>query len=306
MSRKPLMLLVAAAAVGGLCIWLAVSGASPVKPSSLTESPGPANIVPAADVPAEAPQSAEVAGGAPTSKAEAAMRGAAEADKYLFVYFYNGQDEQTRAQKGRFDSAVRGLGNGCRSIAVDVADPSEKTLVAKLGVDRTPMPVILAFAPNGAITAGLGADFTEEQMMTAFVSPRTEECVSALQRGRLVLLCVQGASTRLNDEAMKGAKDFARDPRFAEYTDIVTLDPGDQAEAGFLKNLQIDPKTPEAVTVLMAPPGTAVAKFAGKIDSNEIAQRLQTAMSGATCGSGASCAPGSSCAPGGSGCAPTK
>jgi hypothetical protein len=296
MSRKPLVLsVVVAVAIGGLCVWLAVSGASPLRLSGSTGEPGSVGTGVAAEPGSDAKPFGQGGDGALTSKAEAAMRSAASAEKYLFIYFYNGQDEQTRTTKGKFDSIVRKLAERPKSISVDISDPSEKAVVAKLGADRAPMPLVLAVAPNGAVTAGLGAEFTEEQMTGAFVSPCTEQCLGALQQGRLVLLCVQGASTKLNDEAMKGVRSFAADPRFAGFTDIVTLDPRNQAEAGFLGNLQVDPKTSEAVTVLLAPPGTAVARFIGKTDSNEMAQTLQTAMSGATC------APGSS-----PGCCPKK
>jgi hypothetical protein len=287
MLRRPLVLLaVVVVAVGGLCVWLAVSGASPL--AGLTGKSGATGTGGAADPGSEATLSGQGGGGAQTSKAEAAIQTAANAKKYLFIYFYNGEDEQTRASEKEFNSAVRKLANKPKSIVVDVADPSEKALVTKLGVDRAPMPLVLAMAPNGAVTAGLGAEFTEEQLAGAFVSPCTEKCLGALQQGRLVLLCVQGASTKLNDEAMKGVRDFAADARFAGFTDIVTLDPTNQAEAAFLGNLRVDPKPSEAVTLLLAPPGAVVAQFVGKTDSNEMAQKLQTAMSGATCAPGAS------------------
>ena len=294
MVRKPLVLLVlVVVAIGGLSVWLAVSGASPL--SGLTGKSGATGAGGAADPASNATLAGQGGGGAQMSKAEAAIQSAASAEKYLFIYLYNGEDEQTRANEARFNSAVRKLANKPKAVVVDVADPSEKALVTRLGADRAPMPLVLAMAPNGAVTAGLQGDFTEEQLAGAFVSPCTEKCLGALQQGRLVLLCVQGASTKLNDEAMKGVRDFTADARFAGFTDIVTLDPANQAEAAFLGNLRVDPKPSEAVTLLLAPPGAVVAQFVGKTDSNEMAQKLQTAMSGATCAPGAS-----------AGCCPTK
>jgi hypothetical protein len=244
-------------------------------------------------------------GGAQTGNAGAAIQSAADAGEYALVYFYDGKNAQTRGSEQRFDAAARKFADRSRAVVVDVADPSVKALVTRLGVDRVTMPIIIAMAPNGAVTAGLGAGFTDEQMAGAFVSRGTERCLGALQQGRLVVLCVQGASTKLNDEAMTGVRDFAADARFAGFTDVVTLDPTDKAEAAFLASLQVDPKTPEAVTLLLAPPGGAVARFTGKTDSNEMAQKLQAAMAGATCAPSAGCTPSAACAPG-AGCSPKK
>lgn len=112
-----------------------------------------------------------------------------------------------------------------------------------------------------------------------------------LQDNKLVFLCVQNGKTKSNDAAMQGVRDFKADARFASATEIVTLDPADPAETSFLADLKIDPKTEEAVTVFLAPPGSAIAEYKGATDKAELAATLQKASSG-------SCA-GGSCGPGG-------
>ena len=71
------------------------------------------------------------------------------------------------------------------------------------------------------------------------------------------------------------------------------LDPTDSAEASFLADLKVDPKTEEAMTVFLVPPGSAIAEYMGATDKAELAATLQKASSG-------SCA-GGSCGPGGCG-----
>ena len=187
MSRRPVaMLIVVAAVIGGVCVWLAVSGAGPAMPSSTTGQPGST----ATTIPGQ--------GGAQTGSAGAAIQSAADAGKYVFVYFYDGKDVTTRESEKRFGAAARKFADRSRSVVVDVADQSVQALVTKLGADRAPMPFIIAMAPNGAVTAGLRADFTDEQMAGSFVSPGTERCLAGLQQGRLVVVCVQGTSTKLN------------------------------------------------------------------------------------------------------------
>jgi hypothetical protein len=152
----------------------------------------------------------------------------------------------------------------------------------------------LAIAPNGAITGGFPTEVDKQKLLDAFASPSTEKCMKQLQDNRLVFLCVQNGNTKSNDEAMKGVRDFKEDTRFAHATEIVMLDPTDTAEAGFLKDLQVDPKTETAVTVFLAPPGTPVAMYEGATSKDELVTTLQKASS--ACGPGGVCGPGG-CAP---------
>ena len=74
------------------------------------------------------------------------------------------------------------------------------------------------------------------------------------------------------------------------------MNPEDQAEAALLQELKVDPRTPQAVTVLLAPPGQPVAKFAGAVTKDQIVAKVASAKSGP-------CA-GGKCGPGG--CGPKK
>ena len=97
--------------------------------------------------------------------------------------------------------------------------------------------------------------------MEAFASPATEKCMKSLQAGKLVLLCIQSEKTKSNDEAMKGVKEFKEDERFGNATTVISIDPMDKKEASFLADLQVPTETTEAVTVVLAPPGRAIAKY---------------------------------------------
>jgi len=88
---------------------------------------------------------------------------------------------------------------------------------------------------------------------------------------------------------LAGAKEFSRDQRFQAATEFVMLDPTDPAEAGFLKDLQIPPDTSVAVTVLLAPPGSPVAKFEGATTKDLFVTALSKASS--------ECCPGGQCGP---------
>ena len=224
--------------------------------------------------PAESPKQAQKLSGI------AALDRAAKAGKYLLIVFYRSDDDSTRAMKKVVAGAAAKLASKANSITINMTDAAEKDIVAKYQVDRAPMPLALVVAPSGAITGGFVGKVTEEQLSGAFVSPGLANSLKALQDGKLVLLCVQNASTKSNDAAMRGVNAFITDTRFAKSTEVVSLDPADEAESKLLKQLQIDPKTSEAVTALMAPPGSVVAKYKGATDKDVMIAALAAKQAG--------------------------
>jgi len=164
---------------------------------------------------------------------------------------------------------------------------AEKEFVQKYGLANAPMPLVLAFAPNGAITGGFPAtQLTEQRLQDALVSSGMQKCLKALQEGKLVLVCVQNGSTKSNDAALQGVNDFKADAKFAKVTEIVKIDPTVAAEQKFLSQLKIDPKATEATTAVLAPPGRVLATFNGATEKKTMEAALQKASSG--CGPGAS------------------
>ncbi len=231
------------------------------------------------------------------SKGLAAMQQAAGTDKYLFVFFWKERNQQTGDMWGVFQSAMGKLADRANSIPINVLDPVEKPVVARFGVDRAPLPLVLALAPNGAVTKGLPVKFDEKQLSQAFVSPCTASCLKGLQARKLVFLCVQGRSPQYAQSSLpQGVSDFAADNRFAQATEIVTVDPADPAEASFLQGLQVDPRARGQTTVFLAPPGSVIAKFQGPVTKEQLVATLQAAQSNP-------CA-GGKCGPGG--CGPKK
>ena len=228
----------------------------------------------------------------------AAMQKAADAEKYLFALFRKEEDSQTSAMRAVLEEAMKEVADKADSVEVNVTASSEKAIVDKFGLDRAPMPLVLAIAPNGAITGGFPAEVDKQKLLDAFASPCTAECMMQLQENKLVFVCVQNGDTKLNDEALKGVREFQADARFAQATKVVMLDPTDGAEASFLKELRIDPATETAVTVFLAPPGMPVAMYEGATSKDELVATLEKASS--ACGPGG-CGPGG-CGP--AGCPP--
>jgi hypothetical protein len=224
-----------------------------------------------------------------TELAAVAISRAAEANKYMFVLAYRTDDEATKVARQALATALEKSADRALTTAVDITDPLERGFVAKYGLARAPMPLVLALAPNGAVTRSFTEPLDEAQFDTAFVSPCAQKSLKALQERKLVFICVQNDQTRHNAEAMKGVKEFAAEANFAKTTEIIPLDPADAAEESFLKQLKVDPKTAEALTVFMAPPGTTVATYTGETKKDVLVATAKKAAKG--------CTPGGSCCP---------
>jgi hypothetical protein len=244
---------------------------------------------------ATAAVSTKPAEASPVDDAMAAMRVAADAKKHLFVFVQGkAQDEPTRTARKKFDAALARLGDKAQSFTVNRDAASEREFVEQFGLKAAPMPVILVLAPNGVVAGGfLGSQVSGQQLVESLAGPAKQKCLKALQARKLVLLCAQNAGTKSNDAAMKGVNAFKADPRFAEFTEVVLIDPADEGEKAFLAQLQIGPKVTEATTLMLAPPGSVLSTVTGATEKDALIAALQRASSG--CGT-------SGCAP--SGCGP--
>jgi hypothetical protein len=218
----------------------------------------------------------------------AAMRQAAESKQYLFAFIYEENNDATKAARKTFDAGVAKISPAAKSVAVDRSDPTEKDMVEQFKLEGAPMPLVLAIAPNGAVTAGIKAtDLTEARLAGAVVGPGMQQCLKGLQDRKLTFVCLQNTSTKANDGAMKGVNEFKADPQFADAVEVVKVDPSDPKEAKFLAQLKADPKAKTASTTFLAPPGMIVAQVEGATSKSALEASLKKAM--------ASCTPGSGC-----------
>jgi len=286
MNRVVAGIAVAVLLVAGLSLGVAGGVFGSPDPPAMSDTPN----VAAADDAAEVMQT-ESSGNDQTSMEW--MEQAAKDGKYFFGFFWKDEGEQTSSMKKVFEDAVAKVAERVRPAVVQVTDTAERKIVREFGLDRAPMPLVLVVAPNGAIMGGFPGEFTEEKLLGALGSPATEKCMKSLQDGKLVFLCVQNDSTELNAESLHGVEAFKADERYAEFTEVVKLDPANSADAKFMGQLEIDPQTKVAVTAFLAPPGVMIAEFEGATKKDDLILALQNAS--------AACGPGG-CGP--SGCGP--
>lgn len=219
-----------------------------------------------------------------------ALRRAAEGKQYLFAFVYEQEDEETRAARKAFEAAVAKVTPAAKSVRVDRSLPEEKEMVEKFGLQTAPVPLVLAIAPNGAVTGSIKAgELTEVRLQGAVASPGLQQILKAVQEGRLALVCLQNDRTKDNDAAMKGVKEVKADEQFSEWTEVIKLDPSDPKEARLVAQLKVEPTTKKAATVVVAPPGVMVTRMDGATTKKSLKAALQKAAEG--CSGSPGCCP---------------
>ncbi|WLD13572.1 hypothetical protein [Planctellipticum variicoloris] len=210
----------------------------------------------------------------PATGAQAMIDQAAQDGKYTFLMFYKQKDAASNAMATTLKDAVAGKSEQVVAAYVQVGNPGDQALVAKYDVSRAPMPMIIALAPNGAMTGMFAQKVTAETLSEAFVTPTMMFAMKNLQENKLVLVTVQGLAKA---PAPVAIKDFQGDPHFKGRIVTASMSADDPREGKFVGQMQIDSKAKATHTVLLAPPGVMVGKFDAGASKDEIAAALAKA-----------------------------
>lgn len=199
---------------------------------------------------------------------------AAEDGRYVFLLFYKQSDEATKAMRTTLQEALAGEEDRALGVPVQVTNPANGILVTKYDVARAPMPMVIAVAPNGAVTGLFANKLSSENVQESFVTPTMMSAMKSLQEGKLVFVAVQGSIKTPSPVALQ---DFKTDAHFKDRMTTLTMRAADPAEAKFLSQVKIDATTKVTKTVLLAPPGVLVGSFDASATKDEIAGALAAA-----------------------------
>ena len=225
-----------------------------------------------------------------TDAAWAGIRRVSESGKYAFVLFHRGGDGAV-AMREAVKKTVENVKGRAEAVEVDVADPASELVVQRYGVSRAPLPLILAIAPNGAVTGGFPGKCEPSALAEAMVGPKAATCMKILQEGKVVVVCVQPKASKSAEATLKAVAAFKEDKRVSGFAESVVIDPADQAENGFLGKLRVDVKSEAATTLLVTPPGRIVGVYTNEVNTDAMFADLARSMAGATCGGGGGCGP---------------
>ncbi len=201
-----------------------------------------------------------------------ASQKASQAGKFLLIYYSDTNTDS--AFKISFNHQSRELKNKADTIRIDIKNPDESWLVDKFKVYNAPLPLVLVVAPNGAVTGSFMQSLPEGKLKSTIVSPATQQCLLAVQQRKLIFVCLQGKTTQNNDVALSGVQQFAKDPKYGKFTEIVVVDPLDRNETQLLGQLNANLKNPTATTLLLAPSGQIIGKWEGATSKSDILKSL--------------------------------
>lgn len=200
-----------------------------------------------------------------------ALSAATGQQKFAFVMFWKQQDTATDAAYKSLQTHLSAHADRATSFAVQVTDPAHREIVERFNVSRAPMPLVVAVAPNGAVTASYQSAPTAQQVASAFVTPAAANCLKALQDGKVALMLIHPREDAL---APQGAQQFLADPHFGKRTTFVRLVSANPDEGQFLQKLGVSQQEANGCVVMMAPPGVFVGKFPVSVTGQELAKKL--------------------------------
>jgi len=158
--------------------------------------------------------------------AEEAMQAAQKNKQYLILLFYDKKAETLNAMETTVNEFLKTISEKPLFYQVQTTDDKEKETIRKYGISRVPLPLLLVFAPNGAITGGFPEQVKTQELKKCFsVNELDMKIMKPLQEKKIVLVLLQNKKTKFNQESDKVATDFQNDSRLKGYVEIVRADP---------------------------------------------------------------------------------
>lgn len=217
-------------------------------------------------------------------------------EQYLFLMFYENKGDAAKTMEKVVNSFKGKAADKILFHKTLTTDDKEKDIIVKYGINRAPLPVILVFAPNGAITGGFAQKVTEKELKGSIVSDLVMEILKTVQERKIALVLLQNSKTEFNKESLKAAQEFSDDSRLKGFVNIIKADPDNSKNNTFIENLQLKEKISEAITVFIVPPSTIAGVFKGKITKDTLLAALASCSSSG-CGGSQGCAPNQGCGP---------
>lgn len=207
------------------------------------------------------------------SQAEEAVGQAKKETRHRVVYFYRSKRDHKKIT-ARVEKAKKKWTDVDFRV-VEVTDPREKEIVKNCGVTHVPFTTVIA--PNGAITARFPGIAKVNALEKGFVSPKMQELLKAVQSENVVFLCLANKSAQYSDEVLATAHRATE--KLSGLAELIEIDPRDKREAKLLKQISVLPDIKIATTLVIAPTGIIVEKFAGKITERDLFDSFQKILS---------------------------
>ena len=191
--------------------------------------------------------------------------------KYAFVLFYSDDNENAARLRKTVESVKGKLEPKAHFLEAKISAPSSRHYVQKYNLDRAPMPLLMAFAPNGVALRALQAGCSAEDIEKSFVSPKTAEVFKAIQEGENTLLL-------FGNDGLEGFRDSLLSANKVALVwpnlRIIVVDPTDPEEKNLLEQSKVSSETNRSVLLVLSTTGTIGARIEGKVTEKEITDAI--------------------------------
>lgn len=211
--------------------------------------------------------------------------------KYAYLFFYEPGNTNCETMEKNLDSFARKTKKNVEIIKVDRKDPKNSDIVGRLRTQTAPIPLTLLFEPNSAIAGAFTKVVSENQLAEAFPSPKKAETLKYVRQGKGVILCF--SNKQMPSRGGVQACCSQAEGKLAGKAEYLSVDLSDPEEAGFIKELKIDPNTLEPVTFVINPQGQMTGKYEGEVQVTNLVQAATKVVQSGCCppSSGKTCPP---------------
>ncbi len=204
--------------------------------------------------------------------------------QYLALIFYNQKDASLQEMEDIVTNFQTSSSKEIQVYKALTTDLKEADIIKKYGVDRAPLPLLLVFAPNGAVTGGFPLQqISREKLEQAIVSELMMNLLKSVQSNRVALVLLKNDKTSYNNQATQAAEDFAADNRLNGFVDIIPQNPLDATITDFLNQCKLDKNLKEATIALVVPPGQIGGVYSGNITKDTLINGLAACSAGSGC-----------------------
>ncbi len=205
------------------------------------------------------------------AKVTEVMQASAQSGKYTYVLFYRENDSATRQMASTIRQHVSKASARTSWVQVNVADRSAADIVETYDATRLPMPTVMGFAPNGAITCVCQLNVSQQQLDNSILTPRYAEMVKQLQAQKIAVVCLQPARGGF---VPAGVTQLESDSNLKNHVARVSASANDVGEARFFQRMQVRTDIQKPVVLMFAPPGVFLGRFDANVSGQELAKAI--------------------------------
>jgi hypothetical protein len=170
-------------------------------------------------------------------------------------------------------------------IEIDRTSPESAQFLYKYRLSFAPVPFVMVFDAGGVL-AGVSpvADKAVEDLVQLVPSPKKTEVLRALHSRKSVFITVMREGMALKDDISKCCLEACN--QLNGKAAYVRIDLNDEKELSFLKQLQVDPKSTDPVTVVINASGQIAGSYTGMVETATLVSSAKTAAGGGCCPGG--------------------